>query len=329
MAEEQPGYVLAHPVYLDVAMMISFLACLEGGVVTQEEETQKEGGARERVLKGRAGIRARLPWALDAEAGSEGGTQRRDEASLESKSTRQHTAASLFNLLYEYLTTDNQLVDLKQPDQLQGLSHGQLVELTGEYLGNPLEDILAFVAAMYPYYAEQLKVQKAVAAEALDQAKKAQRSGNPSKRSQAQESAPEVAAVMAGVLQQVQDGQSEFGIQMMLRMAEDITKVPVHDLLLRTPTGLQAVLTVSSEYYSAATNEYLRAGKFRIIGKVTKIVNAPDVINLTRRTFLGAADSAMVQELVTNVRSGELKLDVADPIVAAPAVQVLPMAIFI
>jgi hypothetical protein len=88
-------------------------------------------------------------------------------------------------------------------------------------------------------------------------------------------------------------------------------------------------LTVSSEYYSAATNEYLRAGKFRIIGKVTKIVNDPDVINLTRRTFLGAADSAMVQELVANVRSGELKLDVADPIVAAPAVQVLPMAIFI
>ena len=134
---------------------------------------------------------------------------------------------------------------------------------------------------------------------------------------------------MAGVLQQAQDNQSEFGIQMMLRMAEDIAKVPVHDLLLRTPTGLQVVLTVSSEYYSAATNEYLRAGKFKIIGKVTRIVNDRDVINLTRRTFLGAADSEMVQELVANVRSGKLKLDVADPIVAAPAVQVLPMAIFI
>jgi hypothetical protein len=131
-------------------MMISFLAYLEGGVVTQEEETQKEGGARERALKGRAGLRARLPWALDAEASSEGSTQRRDEVSLESKSARQHTAASLFNLLYEYLTTDDQLINLRQPDQMEGLRPGQLVELAGEYLGNPLEDVLAFVAGMYP-----------------------------------------------------------------------------------------------------------------------------------------------------------------------------------
>ena len=85
VTEQPAGYQLAHPVYLDVAMMISFLAYLEGGVVTHEEATQKEAGAKERILKGRAGLRARLPWALDAEAGSEGSSQRRDEMSLESE----------------------------------------------------------------------------------------------------------------------------------------------------------------------------------------------------------------------------------------------------
>lgn len=43
MTEQPTGYQLAHPVYLDVAMMISFLAYLEGGVVTPEEATQKRG----------------------------------------------------------------------------------------------------------------------------------------------------------------------------------------------------------------------------------------------------------------------------------------------
>jgi hypothetical protein len=221
------------------------------------------------------------------------------------------------------------LVNLSLAGQLQGLHPGQLVELTGEYLGNPLEDILAFATAMYPYYAEQLKAQKVAATEAIGQAKKAQRSGSPARRAQAQESEPDVAAVMAGVLQQVQDSQNEFGIQMMLRMAEDIAKVPVHDLLLRTSTGLQAVLTASSEYYSAATNEYLRAGKFKVIGKVTRIVNDPEVINLTRRTFLGAAESAIILDMFAQMKTTELKLDVPDPIVGGPAVQVLPMAIFI
>lgn len=331
MADSTPGYVLAHPVYLDVAMMISFLAYLEGGVVTEEEATTKEAGTRERALKGRAGIRARLPWALDAEAGSEGSANRREETSFESKSARQHTAASLFNLLYEYLTADSQLIDLKDSSQLAGLRPGQLVELSGEYLGNPLENILGFMAAMFPYYEEQINAQKVATAEALDQAKKAQRSGNPAKRTTAQpkESAADTVAMLAGVVKQLEESNSQQGIQLMLRMAEDIKKVPVHDLLVRTPSGLQAVLTVSSEYYSATTNEYLRAGSFRVIGKVTRIVEESDAINLTRRTFLGAADSQLVQDMVDNVRTGAFRLDVADPIVGSPAVQILPMAIFI
>ena len=116
----------------------------EGGIVTREEATQTEAGTRERVLKGRAGLRARLPWALDAEASSEGSTQRRDEVSLESKSARQHTAASLFNLLYEYLSSDDQLVTLSEPSQLEELRTGQLVEMAGEYLGNPLRGYPCF-----------------------------------------------------------------------------------------------------------------------------------------------------------------------------------------
>ncbi len=269
MTDQQIGYQLAHPVYLDVAMMISFLAYLEGGVVTHEEATQTEAGARERVLKGRAGLRARLPWALD--------------------------------------------------------------EMTGEYLGNPLEAILAFVATMYPYYAEQQKAQLAAAAEAADKLKKAQKSGNPARRAQAQPAAPvpDLAEMLSTVVEQAKDQESEFGLQMMLRMAQEITHVPVHDLLFRMPSGLQAVLTVSSEYYSPETNEYLRAGEFRIIGKVTRVITGGNTINLTRRTVVGVANPATAQDLVANAETENIKLDVADPIVTAPAVQVLPMAIFI
>jgi len=331
MTDQQIGYQLAHPVYLDVAMMISFLAYLEGGVVTHEEATQTEAGARERVLKGRAGLRARLPWALDAEVGTEGSTHRLDEVSLESKSARQHTAASLFNLLYEYLTSDDQLIRLSEPSQLDELRTGQLVEMTGEYLGNPLEEILAFVATMYPYYAEQQKAQLAAAAEAADKLKKAQKSGNPARRAQAQPAAPvpDLAEMLSTVVEQAKDQESEFGLQMMLRMAQEITHVPVHDLLFRMPSGLQAVLTVSSEYYSPETNEYLRAGEFRIIGKVTRVITGGNTINLTRRTVVGVANPATAQDLVANAETENIKLDVADPIVTAPAVQVLPMAIFI
>jgi hypothetical protein len=334
MAAPQTGYHLGHPVYLDVAMMISFLAYLEGGIVTREEATQREAGARERVLKGRAGLRARLPWALDADVGTEGSSQRREEVSLESKSARQHTAASLFNLLYEYLSADDQLVNLTKSSQLEELCPGQLVEMTGEYLGNPLESILAFVAAMYPYLDEQRKAQIATANEAAERIRKAQRSGNPAKRAQAQAALQAQAAVDPGeaisaVVEKLKESENEFGLQMMLKMAEDIKAVPVHDLLFRLRSGLHAVLTVSSEYYSSETNEYLRAGEFKVIGKVTKVITGDTTVNLTRRTVLGVANPSTAQDIVESVETEDIKLDVTDPIVTAPAVQILPMAIFI
>lgn len=327
--DDPAGYSLVHPVYLDVPMMVSFLAHLEGGVSTQEEETKKEVGARERALKGRAGLRLRLPLALEADAGSEGSSQRRDESSLESKTERHHTAASLFNLLYEYLKEDKQVASLDEPSQLEELGTGQLVEVAGEYVGNPLEDILALLGALLPYLTEQQRTQQAAAASALERSRKSQKSGSGQKRSGVQTPDADLADALAGMLQQSQDAQTEFGIAMLLRMVEDIQKVPVHDLLLKTRTGLQVVLTVASDYYSSATNEYLRAGEFRVVGKVTRVITGAGTINLTRRTVLGVAGPTTARELISSFDSGEFNLELADPIVSAPAVQILPMAIFL
>ena len=45
---------------------------------------------------------------------------------------------------------------------------------------------------------------------------------------------PSRSAMLAGVAKQLEESTSHQGIQLMLRMAEDIQKVPVHDLLVRT-----------------------------------------------------------------------------------------------
>lgn len=325
MTEAQDSYQLAHPIYLDVAMMTSFLAYLDGGVVTQEEATQKETGARERVFKGHGGLSVKLPWALNVDASTEGSGQRRDEVSVESKFARQHTNASLFNLLYRYLSSDEKLTTLNDASQLEKLQTSQLAELSGEYLGNPLEDILGFAGAVFPYMLDQQRAEADAAADAADKARRAQRSGNPAKRAQAQTASEDPSVALAELARQTQD----FGVQVMLRMADDIMHVPVHDILFRTASGLHAVVTASSEYYSKETSEYLRAGEFRVVGKVTRVITDEDAINLTRRTVLGAANSKVAEDLVSNARTAEFQLDVADPIVRAPAVQILPMAIFI
>lgn len=332
MSTDQRGYSLVHPIYLDVPMMVSFLAHLEGGVSSHQEETKQETGARERVLRGRAGIRFLLPHLPGGELGTEGSTERRDETVFEQKTERHHTAASLFNLLYQYLREDDQLIDLIRGEQLTDIRSGDLVEMFGGYLGNPLEEVLGFLSSIIPYVEEHRQAQLRATEEVLQQARRAQKSGSSGRRSgqgtpPAQQRTMETLSAMSASLNAPG---SEIGIHLMQRMAEDILKAPVHDLLLETPSGLRAVVTASSEYYSTMTNEYLRAGEFRLVGKVTRIITGRDTINLTRRTVLGAAGPETAQNLIAGMRTSEgVQLTTADPIVVAPAVQVLPMAIFL
>lgn len=311
---DSAGYNLAHPIYLDVPMMLSFLAHLEGGVSVSETETSTVSGAKERFLRGRTGLRAKL-WTLgEAEMSGEGGTQKRDETSTQAQTERHHTAASLFNLLHDYLNADPKIKNLEDSSQLSGLSSGELVEVSGEYLGNPIEDILAFVNALSPYLQGDKNKPVQVA-----RSGKNQRSGNPAARAAAANPGPSAAA-----------DEGFDAMQLIKQMHADIAKAPVHDLLFRTEQGMEAVVTAASEYYSDSTHEYLRAGNFRVIGKVTRVIKDDDLINLTRRTVLGAAGPEMAKEMISSFTSTDgLSLDVASPVVAGPAVQILPMAIFI
>ena len=326
MTDPVAGYNLVHPVYLDVPMMVSFLAHIEGGVSVDEEQTSTATGARERLLKGRAGLRLRFAPVVGGEAAAEGSTQKRDEESLELKTSRHHTAASLFNLLYDYLIEDKQVVSLTDPAQLSDVRIGQLVEVVGEYLGNPLEETLAFVGAIIPYVLAQEEMQKEAAKNTRTQQKRTNSSG---RRSSSPDPQAVAAAALQELVQQATDQSKETGMRIAMQMSDDIKNVPVHDVLLRTSTGLNAVLTVDSSYYSPATNEYLRAGEFRVVGKVTRVIGGDRKINLTRRTVMGAAGPEMAREIVSSMKSENFSLDVPDPIVEAPAVQILPMAVFL
>lgn len=138
-------------------------------------------------------------------------------------------------------------------------------------------------------------------------------------------------AESARALQQAQSAEEErFTRQMIKQMLVDMAEIPVHDVLLRTPSGVSAVLTVSSEYYSPKINEYLTAGDFIALGKVTRVLKEGEAINLARRSVMGAAGAQTVEEVISGVAgSPDMHIEAASPTVTAPAVQLLPMAIFV
>ena len=304
-------------------MMTSFLAYLNGGVVTSEEQTQKEAAARENSWKGHAGGRVRLPFALDAEAGSEGIAHRNEEISLELKSARHHTPASLFSSLYDYLSENDLLTDLRDARQLGELKNGQLIELGGEYLGNPLEEALAHVSEVSSHFATTRGL-------AGDLHWWTDIEGAPGLgRHELRQGRAEPRESMTAISRRPEDADNDAAIQIILRMAKLLQAAPVHDLIICSPAGFHAVLTASSAYYSQEASEILRYGEFRVVGKVSRIVTGETAIDLTRRISLAAAHPAVTRDLLAAAKAAGLPIGFADSVVSGPAVQVLPMAVFL
>jgi hypothetical protein len=157
---------LIHPVYLDIPMMVSFVAALEGGVSYGDEVTERSVKSRsgEGEGTGKAGVPSlanlfglKLDLTGRLKYGQAG------EDSTEKKIVREHTAASLFNLLLNHLE-DSKVVLSIENDDLTDVGVGQLVEVRGEVLGNPWETMLDTLFQILPFMGFDAEGDKSVPA---------------------------------------------------------------------------------------------------------------------------------------------------------------------
>lgn len=345
---------LVYPIYLDVPMMVSFLAALRDGVEFENTVTRRDQRAVGRASEGSA--KMRLPplaslFGFEA-SGKMSGTSD-DETSEEVRVVRQHTAASLFNALHTTLREDGYLKPVANAADLNEVVPGDVVELAGDFIGNPLESVLAFFRQATPYFEmtrdamtpsrdelpalrSEALLMEARASELAERSRKAMRSKNPAMKARSLElenettEAREQAAVLAELLARASSrDDQEQALELLNRVSADLDAAPVQDTVIEAG-DLQAVLTMSAEYFTAATRAHLRAGVFRAVGKVTRVLKDDDEINLLRRTVLGSAQPELGRELLQSAVDDEtFSLETYDPIIVAPAVQILPLAVFV
>jgi hypothetical protein len=199
---------------------------------------------------------------------------------------------------------------LTREDQLSDLETGALVEITGEVVGNPLEQILDLFFQILPYLGYDV--------EALTKPKKRRdpaKSGNPQVRAGASPGS---------------DLPEEDVLRLLATMRGDLEASSMRDLVLVGPEGVRAVLTLSTEFLTRAAADRLLGGRFTAVGKVSRVLEADEAINLTRRTALGYAGPDVARSVVTDFTGDNaLFVEVGDPVVEPPAVQLLPLAVFV
>ena len=137
---------------------------------------------------------------------------------------------------------------------LAGVAAGDVVELAGEVVGNPLAQLLSLLSQV-------------------------------------------VSA----------DDAQEEGVRLMLSMGPDLAAAPVRDLLLLADGGVTGVLTLPAAADGAI--DALLFGRFRVLGKATRVLGKGEAINLTRRTSLGpdgAGDGARDGARVRRAHGGRV-----------------------
>lgn len=317
--DDVDGLELVHPVYLDVPMLVSFVAAIEGGATFGSEETETGAMTRGRSREGTGRARAGLPAIgalLGIDLSGRYGRKDEDQESKETKIVRRHTEASLFNLLRERLESEGRITVIESKDRLGELDVGQLVELTGEIVGNPVERMLGLIRQILPYLGYDMDAAK------------------PKKHKQVSRGAPRADVSARRVVASQDGGKDEFSEQevfgLLATMGEELNKSSIRDLVLIGEGGLRAVLTLSTEFLAGTADEYLLGGRFTVIGKLTRVLHEGESINLMRRTALGLGGPELACRLVDDVRETEsLFVEIGDPVVEPPGVQLLPLAVFV
>jgi hypothetical protein len=141
------GSDLRYPLYLDVPMMISFLASLQDGIAYDKTVNRKTARGRKRWGQAEAGLKlppvtALLSFNAQGKLAREG----KQDESEEEQVVRRHTEASFFNILYKALLDDGAVRNIDSLDQADWteLHSGELVQVTGEVFRNPLQQVVHF-----------------------------------------------------------------------------------------------------------------------------------------------------------------------------------------
>lgn len=301
---------LIHPIYLDVPMLVSFAAAIQGGLsleseVTQEKEASKSGSAN---LAGKFGLSSLFSNLFDvtAEADISGeATGRNQETRRELKS---HTEASVAILLYDELRRNKgYLTQPRDAAALAKINPGTLVEVAGILEKNAVDTVIDYIDAanILSGLANPTQSTSSTGAQQAS-GKQARKKTQPAKQNQLEK------------IRQTLD--------------KDRKRTPISNVILRCaePPGVNVVVTLRTANLRDLTLTELHKNNVRVIGKVTRIVGEGESMSAFENYGMLLLKTEILEEAFNNIAANEnIVAEFSEVQINGPAVQILPLMIFV
>jgi len=293
---------LCIPIYLNQQVVFDLLAVFDDGfsqlstirTAISESETTKRGVG---ASIGVSNVFALLGVSFSGERGKEQGTQGQTEISQE----RVHTPTSLFAKLRFRLQQQGLLRDVPPVASFKELSSGDFVEFKAVLRKNPLVDTIEG-------FTQLMQVAELFTSEPTASGGSTRPKGSKTRNQNA-------------IIKQQMEG-----------VLNALTQFKSVELIAELPDPkVSSVITARLDFFSEGSALDIVDGEFRVLGKVVRVAQAGESINLLRKTTFARFDQQVIGKLSKSFESiGELGLQFPKlrTTIDGPALQIIPIAIF-
>ena len=318
------------PIYVDTNALLDVVASIEGGFSVVDKITSHTMSSRasDQAVNASGGTEFGIPNVLSlikVNLGSAFSWKQSRESSEERTSERYHTYGSLFQRLRYALKTQH--VKTHQglfktfdgnPTMWDDIKSHTFIEVQGKFLPNPLTDSMGTINGLLnivEVFAQSASAGNAKSAKQKPQLVLPQQSIFP---------------VDPAMLQQVK--QMKTIIQGLL---DHLEKQDIRTTVVEIPHALdkyKVVVSLFTEYLRDKSLSELLYKEYKLFGKVVgKIPDATSSIDLLQGTSLSGMSEALISDMLSafNQPNSSIKLPTAETKITGPALQIVPIAIYV
>ena len=305
------------PIYIDTNSLLDLLASIEGGFSIIEKVTTRNLQSGKTSLEGNteAGAEFGIPNVLNLlklNVGLSGSRTKETETHHQVEAERYHTYGSLFYRLREYLEDQKTIKRLQLGEESwQALQYSDFVEIHGLFRPNPLVSSLEMMDRLITMY--ELTTQP-IQTPPRSSSKKRHRQSSADASSQA----AEIAQVRGFIREILDDIQKE--------------KTQTFIVDLDEFSSAKAVTVLFLDYLRDKTLSEISNKEYYLLGKVVRKIDQEEdaTIDLLQGTALsGMGDEAIAQFTSSFSEIPGMNFPSVDTKIAGPALEIVPIAIFV
>ncbi len=308
---------LGIPIYLDTNTLLDLLASMENGFSKANKTTTKniESNTSGTEKGGNFGINVSSIIQLGLKGTKN--DQNNNEKGKEYEEERFHTYGSLMNRLIKNLNDENLIKKLDE-ENWDNIKESDFVEIRGEFISNPLESSLNQTSNLFDFFIE-------ISSNELV-------SQNNNENTIKDLKGKERNKALKELKKQNKKQIEEFKVykDMVDKLTKELSDEDFQKYVIRLNDGKHEVVCyLFNEFMRDKAGIELPFGEFKVLGKVTRKISENQSIDLLEGTTIGS--NVEIIKSITDVFKNMEDFDFPEIFtkVEAPAIQIIPIAVYI